>query len=56
MAEGRRPVIWSSDARSDLTEIWNYYVTVADPHTGKESCLKSGKRAVFSKIIRLPST
>lgn len=33
MAEGRRPVIWSSEARSDLTEIWNYYATVAGPHT-----------------------
>ena len=33
MAELRRPVIWSSDARSDLSEIWNYYVKVAGQHT-----------------------
>jgi len=28
-----RPVIWSSDARSDVSEIWDYYVKVAGPHT-----------------------
>jgi toxin ParE1/3/4 len=33
MAEPRRPVIWSPDARSDLSEIWSYYVTVAGRHT-----------------------
>jgi toxin ParE1/3/4 len=33
MAEDRRPVVWSPDARSDLAEIWDYYVTVASPHT-----------------------
>jgi toxin ParE1/3/4 len=33
MAELRRPVIWSSDARSDLSEIWNYYAKVAGQHT-----------------------
>ena len=27
-SEGR-PVIWSSDARSDLSEIWDYYFKVA---------------------------
>jgi toxin ParE1/3/4 len=25
MAEGRRPIIWSPEARADLSEIWNYY-------------------------------
>jgi len=33
MAEHRRPVIWSSDACSDLSEIWNYYANSAGPHT-----------------------
>ena len=33
MAELRRPAIWSSVARSDLSEIWNYYVRIAGPHT-----------------------
>jgi toxin ParE1/3/4 len=33
MAELRRPAIWSSDARSDLSEIWNYYVRIAGQHT-----------------------
>jgi toxin ParE1/3/4 len=29
MAAHRRPVIWSSDAQTDLVEIWSYYVAVA---------------------------
>jgi toxin ParE1/3/4 len=33
MAGGRRPVIWSPDARADLSEIWDYYVGVAGRHT-----------------------
>jgi len=33
MIERRRPVTWSSDARSDLSEIWDYYVGVAGRHT-----------------------
>jgi toxin ParE1/3/4 len=33
MAEGSRPVIWSPEARSDLSEIWDYYVKVAGRHT-----------------------
>jgi toxin ParE1/3/4 len=36
MAEPRRPAIWSSDARSDLSEIWNYYVKVAGQHKADE--------------------
>jgi plasmid stabilization system protein ParE len=33
MAEFRRPAIWSSDARADLSEIWKYYAKVAGQHT-----------------------
>src|SRR5712692_8128296 len=29
MAEGDRPLIWSPEARSDLSEIWDHYLTVA---------------------------
>ena len=33
MADPRPPVIWSSDALADLSEIWNYYMSVAGRHT-----------------------
>ena len=33
MAEYRRPIIWSPEARADLSEIWDYYVGVAGRHT-----------------------
>ena len=36
MAERRRAVIWSPEARADLSEIWDYYVGVAGPHTADE--------------------
>ncbi|MGP0089224.1 MAG: type II toxin-antitoxin system RelE/ParE family toxin [Xanthobacteraceae bacterium] len=42
MGERRRPVIWSSDARSDLSEIWNYYVKVAGRHTADGIARKIG--------------
>jgi toxin ParE1/3/4 len=29
MAARRRPVIWPSDAQTDLVEIWSYYVAIA---------------------------
>ena len=29
MVERNRPIIWSSGARSDLSEIWSYYFNVA---------------------------
>src|SRR5438876_1798339 len=29
MAERDRPLIWSPEAQSDLSEIWDYYFTVA---------------------------
>jgi toxin ParE1/3/4 len=43
MAEDRRPVVWSSDARSDLTEIWNYYATVAGPQTANRIVREIGQ-------------
>ena len=33
MADPRRPIVWSPDARADLSEIWNYYVNVAGRQT-----------------------
>jgi plasmid stabilization system protein ParE len=29
----RRPIIWSSDALADLSDIWDYYANVAGRHT-----------------------
>jgi toxin ParE1/3/4 len=29
MIDPRRPIVWSPDARADLSEIWNYYAKVA---------------------------
>ena len=39
MVDRSRPVVWSSDARTDLSEIWGYYAKV----TGRE---------VADKIVR----
>jgi toxin ParE1/3/4 len=33
MAESRRPLAWSPEALSDLSEIWDYYVKIAGRHT-----------------------
>jgi toxin ParE1/3/4 len=33
MAESRRPLIWSPEALSDLSEIWDYYAEVAGRQT-----------------------
>ena len=33
MAGGRRPIVWSSNARADLSDIWTYYVGVAGANT-----------------------
>ena len=33
MTERRRAIIWSPEARADLSEIWDYYVEVAGRHT-----------------------
>lgn len=38
MARGRRPVIWSPEARSDLAEIWDYYAA-------------TGGKTVANKIV-----
>ena len=39
MARGRRPVVWSPEARFDLAEIWDYYAA-------------TGGKTVANKIIR----
>jgi len=31
MVARRRPVVWSPEARADLTEIWEYYADAANP-------------------------
>jgi toxin ParE1/3/4 len=33
MTERRRPIIWSSHARSDLSEVWDYYLKIAGRET-----------------------
>jgi plasmid stabilization system protein ParE len=33
MVDHSQPIIWSSDALADLSEIWDYYRKVAGPHT-----------------------
>jgi toxin ParE1/3/4 len=33
MADRRPPLIWSSDALADLSDIWDYYANVAGRHT-----------------------
>jgi len=33
MVASSRPILWSFDARADLSEIWDYYAKVAGPHT-----------------------
>jgi plasmid stabilization system protein ParE len=32
MADRRRPIIWSPEARTDLSEIWDYYAGRAGRH------------------------
>jgi toxin ParE1/3/4 len=32
MADRRRPIIWSPEARADLSEIWDYYAGRAGRH------------------------
>jgi toxin ParE1/3/4 len=43
MAERRRPVIWSSDARTDLAGIWDYYARVAGLHTAEKMIREIGE-------------
>jgi toxin ParE1/3/4 len=33
MAESRRPLAWSPEALSDVSEIWDYYAKIAGRHT-----------------------
>ena len=39
----RRPIIWSSDAQSDLSDIWDYYFTVAGRHTADRIVRRIGE-------------
>jgi toxin ParE1/3/4 len=32
----RRPIIWSPEARADLSEIWNYYASAAGRQTANK--------------------
>jgi plasmid stabilization system protein ParE len=43
MADRRPPIIWSSGARADLSEIWNYYVKVAGRHTADKIVREIGE-------------
>jgi toxin ParE1/3/4 len=33
MAAANKPLIWSPEARGDLSDIWNYYAAVASPRS-----------------------
>ena len=43
MANPERPLIWSLEARADLTDIWNYYARVAGPHTANNIARRIGE-------------
>lgn len=36
MAENKPPVVWSSDAQNDLSDIWDYYLRIAGPRTAEK--------------------
>jgi toxin ParE1/3/4 len=36
MAENKPPIVWSSDAQGDLSDIWDYYLRVAGPRTAEK--------------------
>jgi toxin ParE1/3/4 len=43
MVDPERPIDWSSKARADLSEIWNYYVNVAGRHTADKIVREIGE-------------
>ena len=47
MAELRRPVVWSSDARDDLGVIWDYYTKVAGQHTAEKIVREIGEACLL---------
>jgi hypothetical protein len=55
MAEVRRPLLWSPQARADLFSIWSYHREVAGEPVADKLVREIGKRAPCSKAIRLPA-
>jgi plasmid stabilization system protein ParE len=43
MADRRPPIIWSSDALADLSDIWDYYANVAGRHTADKIVREIGE-------------
>jgi toxin ParE1/3/4 len=43
MADRRPPIVWSSNSRADLSEIWNYYARVAGRHTADKVTREIGE-------------
>ena len=43
MVGPRRPIDWSSAARSDLSKIWDYYVHIAGLHTAEKIVREIGE-------------
>jgi toxin ParE1/3/4 len=43
MADRRPPLIWSSDALADLSDIWDYYANVAGRHTADKIVREIGE-------------
>jgi toxin ParE1/3/4 len=46
MPSGRRPLIWSPEARHDLADIWSYYVGTAGRQTADDIIRKIGQACV----------
>jgi toxin ParE1/3/4 len=47
MADRNPSIIWSSDARADLLEIWTYYVTVAGRYTADKIVREIGEACLL---------
>ena len=47
MARPRRPVQWSSDALTDLSEIWAYYAEIAGQPTADKIVRNIGEKCRF---------
>jgi len=47
MTDRSQSVVWSSDARADLAEIWGYYVAVAGRHTADKIVREIGEACLL---------
>ena len=47
MADRNPSVIWSADARADISELWDYYVTVAGRRTADKIVWEIGEACLL---------